>query len=251
MDDSELLESVKQYVGEYTYLPAVLFEYLENVIRHRVKEELLPALSRPDRKKVLHNIDKMFKLACITCNMTLDEFVSNISIDPNDTVYGRLDASFAVVRVINALRIWGFSNIRPLKAGKTKRADLYCEFSRIHCVAEVFCSLGRYFRYPEHEIKSMNLEEYYLERARTKRGQLDSTAAEFSCEKKIFALVLNSIRAQATLVHRDCLDSLKRISSILSWGPNYHFILITGMKDLFTDIPDDAIFPPMNIDVTE
>ncbi len=251
MDDSELLKSVKQDAGEYTYLPTVLFEYLENVIKDKVKEKLLPALSGPDRKEVLHRIDEMFKLACLTSNMSLDEFVANLDIEPNDTVYGRLDASFAIVRVINRLRIWGFSSIRPLKAGKTKRADLYCEFSGIRCVAEVFCSLGRYFRYPEHEIKSMNLEEYYLDRARVKRGQLDSTAAELSCKKEIFALVLNSTGAQATLIHKDCLDSLKRISSMLSWGPNYHFMLMTGMKDLFTGIPDDAIFPPMNIEVTE
>ena len=251
MESSDFLRSVKQDAAEYKYLPTALFEYLENVIKHNVKEELLPALSGPDRKGVFQRINEMFKLACLTSNMSLNEFVTNLDIDPNDTIYGRLDASFAIVRVINRLRIWGFSNIRPLKAGKTKRADLYCEFSGMRCVAEVFCSLGRYFRYPDHEIKSKNLAEYYLDRVRVKRAQLDRTVAELSCEKEFFALVFNSLEAQATLKHEDFLDILKRISSILSWGPKYHFLIMTGMQDLFTGISDDVIFPPMNMEVSK
>lgn len=244
--DDSLLEIVRQDAADYNFLPEVLFEYLQNVIKQDVEEELLPALSGDGRKKVLYNINEMFELACKICYMNLDEFVANLAIDPNDTVYGRLDASFAIVRVVNRLKIWGFSNIRPLKPGKFKRADLYSEFSGIRCVTEVFCSLGRYFRYPDHEIKSMNLEEYYLDRARTKKAQLDKTAIELSCDKRILALVLNSLKAQATLQHNDFLDSLERITSLLSWGPNYHFIMITGMQDLMTGISDDAIFPPIN-----
>jgi len=246
MDKGNLINCIKQDAAKYTYLPAVLLEYLAKVIENDINEELLPALSGPDRKDVLFRIDEMFKLACLACKMNLNEFVTNIGIEPNDTVYGRLDASFAIVRVINRLRIWGFPNIKPLKAGKSKRADLFCEYSGIRCVVEVFCSLGRYFRYPEHEIKSMNLGDYYLERAKDKRAQLDTTAVELSCEKKIFALVLNSLEAQASLIHENFLDFLKRIPGALAWGPNYHFMLMTGRQDIFTGIPDDAIYPPMD-----
>jgi hypothetical protein len=233
MVDNELLINIKRNAAEYAYLPAVLFEYLENAIENDVREELLPALSGPDRKDVLYRIDEMFRLACLTCNMKLNEFVANLGIEPNDTAYGRLDASFAIVRVINRLRTWGFSSIRPLKAGKKKTADLYCEYSGIHCVGEVFCSPRKHFR-------------YYIERARGKKTQLDITALELSCEKKICILVFNSFEAQATLIHEDFLCFLKRIYDVLSWGRNYHFMLMTGMQDAFAGIPDDAIFPPID-----
>jgi hypothetical protein len=246
MNKELFIFELRKEIQQFPFIPFVLLNYLENVIANGVEEELLPALLEPRRSQALIGINRMFKEACEACDMELSEFICALGIKPKDTVYGSLDAMFAIVRTINGLRIWGFHNIRPLKAGNKKRADIYCEYNNIRCVVEVFCSLERYFRYPDHEKPANNLEKYFMARAIEKKEQVDTTAIDMKCEIKIFALVLNSMAAQATLLHNDFIDSLKSISTTLSWGENYHYILITGRKDAFTNVTDDAIYPPLD-----
>jgi hypothetical protein len=244
-EDALILRELEKDIGKYPYVPIELVKYLTCVIEKEIKEGLQPALLGPNRKNVLEDINEMFMLACKTCNMNLAEFIHALEFKTHDVGEARLDAFFAVVRVINWLRIAGFKNIKPLKTRKTKSADVICNFNNLTCAVEVFCSPGTYFRYPGHETKSMNLAYYYISRAREKREQLDITATEFSCKKKILALVFNSFSAQATLTRDDFIEMLKETAQTLDWGDDYHYVLITGMRDTISGISDKTMFPPI------
>jgi hypothetical protein len=239
------IRNLKNEIAEHPFFPIILIEYLENVVDRNAEETLLPALLSIKNKVYLQNINILFESACKACELDIDNFVTLLEIKPRDTKYGRIDAMFAILRVINELSNWGFSNIKPIKTSNKPRADIYCEYLGCHCIVEVFCSLGKYHRYPDQEKNALNLGKYFISRAQEKKKQIDETANDYSCEKKIIAMVLNSPKACALLVHEEFKEFLTIMSNSLNWGPEYHYILITGQKEAFTGIMDDVIYPPI------
>jgi hypothetical protein len=239
----KLLIEIQRELVNYPFFPNKLVEYIIQAIKSNSDEELLPKILSSNRKYYIESINRMFEDACSACESTIDDLLRNLGFRPQDTVYGSLDAMFAVVRTINGLKIWGFSNIRPLPAGKIKQADIICEKGNYKCAVDVFCSLGKYFRFPDHEQKSNDLRSYYIDKVWEKKIQLETTASTRQCDKKIFSLVLNSLKSQAFLVHKDFELFLESIANDLKLGPDYHYILITGMRDEFTGEIDDVLYP--------
>lgn len=242
MENKIDLKALKDEFDNFSNIPKQLCKYIVNIVNRKVTERFLQVLMGPSAKKTLETIDQRFEKASKILQLSPSEIAKALDFHPNDIGEGRIDAFFAELRIIFWLYYQKFQNITPLQAKSKRRADFYAEFNSFKYVVEVFCIIKKNYKWPNHKKKKHNLIQYYIDRAKEKKDQIDGAAKDFRCDKKIIALVLNSETAGALYYRSKFLQMLQDISNKLNWGKNYHFALITGMETLGEGL-DDIVYP--------
>lgn len=161
-----------------------------------------------------------------------------------------------------------FINIIPLEANKNKNcSDFIANKERHKYAIEVFCNISKElkkeFKTNEITIKPLtymdDLIQDYVSRAKDKKKQLDNTAKENQCDKKILVMVLNDKNIWGFLTFNEHYydedddkdyEILEKISSELKWGSGYHFAILTGL--VFNaregvERSGDIIYPPIKL----
>ena len=211
-------------------------------------DPLIKAIRENSPEYTFSEINKVFYYTYKACGMNASDLIQTLGFYPNDTGEGRFEALLGEVRFINQLQKWGFQNIKPLKSGKVKCCDMFCERDRLKYAVEVFSTSEDKNRWPEDR-----LVKFFLGRAKDKRSQIDGTAARLNCDKKVLALVLNSKEPVLQAGHANFQSVVRKVAEVLNWGENYHFILMTGMatsvysmsNNTIQVIPDEAIYRPL------
>jgi len=243
MENEIDLKELEYDFDNFPNIPKELWEYIVNVKDRNIKEELLPVLmGSSERKVVLEKIDRLFKVVSEILQLSPSEITKALDFHPNDIGEGRIDAFFAELRTISWLHLQKFQNIKSLRAASKKRSDIYAEFNSSKYIVEVFCMIQGNYEWPNPPNRSYDLIQYYITRAEEKKKQIDETAKDFGCDKKILALVLDYKREVALHGRSDFLKKLQCISNRLNWGESYHFALITGMVTSGEGL-DDVVYP--------
>lgn len=242
MDNKIDLGELRHDFDDYKNVPKQLYEYIVNVIKKGIKENLLQVLLGPSREEFLSDIDYRFKKASEILRLSPQEIAKALDFSPADVGKGRIDAFFAELRVIFWLHYQGFQNIIPLRSKSKRRADLYAELNSSKYIIEVFCMIKGVYKWPNHQKRRHDLIQYFIDRAQEKKAQMDKAAKDSDCDKKILALVLDSEMAVALRTRTEFLAMLRYVSNTLNWGKDYYFALITG-KESSLEGPDDVVYP--------
>jgi hypothetical protein len=258
MKQEDFLVKIKKVLCRYPYIPKVLYDYIENVIKKDAKEHLIPQIkNKKKRKIVLDAINNLFKKGTNVTNLSPLDLIKKLDFHPTDTSESSFDSVIAELRTINFLSNLNLYDITPLQAKKSgKRADIIATGGSDKYVIEVFCKISQSPPQTEHKFKKDfkkneilnqpytyedDLFRYYIDRARRKKIQLENTAKKYKCNKKIMVLVLNDQNIFGHLLPDECTKILSKISTELGWGSNYYFSIIIGLVGL------DIIYPPIKL----
>jgi len=274
MKQDNFLVKIKKELYGYSNIPKDLGDYIEEVIKKDEEEHLLPVILKGnERKKVWEKIDYQIKKATNITKLSLVELLKALDFHSKDTKFSKFDAMLAELRTILFLSYLNLYDIIPLK-GKNKKneksADFIAKKNSHKYAIEVFCKISKGVEDVIEISRKMSKEEleklsrkakpvikpntgeldlfrYYISKAQLKKQQLDNTANEYLCDKKIIIMVLNDLNFLKLLKYYDYLEILKKISTELGWGSNYHFAIVTGVTTLGVDIVEDVIYPLITI----
>ena len=224
-------------------IPRQFREYIQNVAKSRLKERWIPALLGPHGTSILQDIDVRFSRASRILNLSPAQIAKELDLDSNNITGNRMDSFIAELRALFWLDTLGLKNIRPLRATSKRQGDFVGEYRSIRYAVEVFYSPEDFYRWPDHESRRKDLIRYYIDRAAEKRSQVDSSIENEKCKKGVLVLVLDSNPAKALIGRQGYLDVLKRVYHELSWGPDYHYGIITGMVS--GEGLDDVLYPDL------
>jgi len=270
MMQNDFLVKIRKELCEYQNIPKDLADYIIEVIKEDEEEHLLPAILKDKvRKIVWEGIDYRIKKAMNITKLSPVELLKALDFRSKDTKFSKFDAMFAELRTIFFLSELHLYDIIPLKAKNKKNeksADFIAKGNSHKYTIEVFCKISKelkdvieisremskeelkeLFRKAKPPIKpdtgEFDLIRSYISKAGKKKQQLDETAKKYLCDKKIIIMVLNDLNLSNLLTYYDYLEILKKISTELHWGSNYHFAIVTGEPELLKDIVDDVIYP--------
>lgn len=247
--EKEYLSKIKKELSKYQNIPKDLYNYIASV--DKKQEHLLPAIIK-DLKLFLEKTDNLFKKASNITKLSPLELLKKTDFCSQNVKKGIIDGVFAELRTIIFLDSLGLYCITPLKKSNfKKRADFTAKGNYHKYAIEVVCKI---FKELDDNVciewkgKGDKLSSYYLGRMREndlrKKRQLDETANEFSCDKKIIVLVLNDLDLKCILSIEDCFYILRDcISNKLNWGNDYHFA-IAGINE-FEVKTLYPIYPPI------
>jgi len=236
------IEELKKEFGKFKNIPNELFDYLINALNKNISDRYTDRILSEKRIYTLAAIDDMFVKAAKACQLSPKEIITGLDFNSKDCGSGRIEAFFAELRTINGLTQFGFTDINPLRAYNKKRSDITAKYNSNKYAVEVFHSPSQYTRWPDHKIPKNDFNKYYLNKASEKKAQLDTTAKELHCSKRLLVCVVDSKNIKELNTKNAFRDILKRIYHDLNWGPNYYYGIITGMVDL-SGQADDVIYP--------
>lgn len=242
MGKRKLLATLKADFARYPSIPEELYQYIEKVILTDTQEKFLPTLSGKGKEQTLQRVERLFIDSRRILNCDKKQIIKGLDFHPNDVQRGRIDALLAELRTVSWLDSQGFHDIQLLESAGKKQADMLATLSGSRFAVEVFCSTDAAYRWPDHPNPHLDLIQDFINEAIKKRPQLDATATDHNCDKRLLALVLDSEPARKRLDHSHHAANLQRIAEALGWGDRYHFALITGMGDA-REGPDDTIYP--------
>jgi len=249
MEKGYLLK-IKKELSKYQNIPKDLYNYIENAFKKGAQEHLLPLIAiEKERKIVLEKINNLFKNASNITGLSTAEILNRADFNQNDIALGQIDAVLAELRTIIFLDNMNFCDIIPLKAKQDKEcSDFIANKNGYKYSIEVFCRISKElkeeFKTDKITIKPLtytdDLFQDYVEKARKKKKQLDNTAKENQCDKKIIVMVLNNenILGLSTFEYPKILE---KISSELKWGNDYYFAIVTGLVSF------DIIYPSITL----
>jgi hypothetical protein len=183
--------------------------------------------------------ENIFALALQALGLTKEALKKRAEFNFDSGDAANLEGGMGILRVVEALRIWGFLNIALVKPTKdAANADLTSEKNGYKVCWEVKTitkqSSGKPGRYLEDQVYEKVVDS--IPRARI---QLETTAATLQCNVKIFVCVLNWLAHSMQLDqdgfqyvtnrlerHHD-LESLKGIDGVLfvtKRGPRFLFL---------------------------
>lgn len=224
-------------------IPAEFAEHLITCNGNPRFTQLRKALTeRPEQ--TLNSIDRCFERVCSVTRMTGPELLASMDFEGRDIDPDRLDATFGVLRAIVFLDERGFVKIVPLRATRTRQADLRASFNGQKFAIEVMTSSRSSYRYAGHVNRSSDLECYIVDKYQErKQAQLESTAKEINADCRLFVLVLNSNPARLLMQRDEYLEVLQNAYQDLS-GPKQVFLgIVTGLSS--DGLLDDIIYPDL------
>lgn len=237
------------------------------VVREKPKK-LVPLLATGGKREIFFkNTNNLFKKASKITGLSPADIFKRTDFHSNDIARGRIETAFAELRTIIFLDKMNFTNIIPLEAQKNKKCSDFIANKDCHKYAiEVSCNISKElkkeFKTNEITLKPLtyidDLIQYYVSRAEEKKKQLDDTAKENKCDKKIFVMVLNDKNILDFLTfyeyyydedYDEDYKILEKISSELKWGDGYYFAILTGLISIVGDnVHDgDTIYPPIKL----
>ena len=258
--EEKFLLKIKKELNKYQNIPKDLYNYIEKAFKKDVQEHLLPVISiEKARKRVLKNIDNLFKKASDITKLSTVDLIKALDFRSKDINLGRIDAAFAELRTINFLYNLNLYDIIPLQAKKDeKSADFIAMGGSEQYAIEVFCKISQSPPRPgtvkelkkDLETNSKMIEpltyeddlfRYFMNISTSKKPQLDNTSKKYKCNKKMMVLVLDDRNISGFLMSDEGLKILSKISTELKWGDNYHFAIVTGLAS------KDTIYPPITL----
>jgi len=270
MIQNGFLVKIKKELYKYRNVPEDLADYIIEVIKKDEKEHLLPVILKGNkRKEVWEKIDYQIKKASNITKLSIVELLKALDFHSEDTKLSKFEGMWAELRTIFFLSDLNLYDIIPLKAKNKKNeksADFIAKGNSHKYVIEVFCKISKelediieiYRKMSKEELEKLSrkikpaikpdtgesdLLQYYICKAGKKKQQLDETAKKYLCNKKIIIMVLNDLNFLKLLTYYDYLKILKKISTKLDWGSNYHFAIVTGSTTLGIDIVENVIYP--------
>jgi hypothetical protein len=268
MKNKDFLLKIKEELGKYSYIPGELYDDIVMVIVRGKPKNLVPLLViERKREMFFKNTNNLLKKASKITGLSPTDIFERTDFHSNDIARGRFETAFAELRTIIFLDKMNFTDIIPLKANKNKKCSDFTAIKDCHKYAiEVSCDISKElkkeFKTNEITIKPLtymdDLIQDYVSKAEKKKKQLDDTAKEKQCDKKIFVMVLNDKNILGFLTfdeyyydenYDENYEILEKISSELKWGDGYYFAILTGLFSIVGDnVHDgDIIYPPIKL----
>ena len=258
MKNKDFLLEIKEELKKYSYIPGEMYNAIVGAVV-RGKPKILVLLLAIERKRIIFfkETNNLFKKASNIAGLSPADIFKRTDFHSNDITSGRIEAAFAEVRTIIFLDKMNFTNIIPLKAKKNKKCSDFIANKDCHkYTIEVFCKISKElkkeFKTNEITIKPLtymdDLFREYVERAGEKKKQLDDTAKENQCDKKIMVMVLNNQNILGFSTFDEYHKILEEISSELTLGSGYHLAIHTGLAFNARggiERSGDIIYPPI------
>lgn len=243
---SEIQISIIELMKSNESIPPQLIEYTKLAFERYNKEnfksenryvEVLTELP----EAVIRDIGKMFKMAINATGLSPKELAIQSGFNKKDLDPSRVESWLAEIRLLNYLSELGFSKIRFLKAGKTKKADLYAEKEGLKYVVEI-TALGYY-----SDKRKWTVEEIILaiEKKLDREGkfeQLIKTVEEEACDRMILGVIVDAQGMKALNSSEDFKKAAKEVFSKYK-KDNFHICIAMGQETLGYG-RDDIFYPP-------
>lgn len=268
INNKDFLLEIKEELKKYSYIPGEMYNAIVGVVVREKPKKLVPLLATGGKREIFFkNTNNLFKKASKITGLSPADIFKRTDFHSNDIARGRVETAFAELRTIIFLDKMSFTNIIPLEAKKNKKCSDFIANKDCHKYAiEVSCNISKElkkeFKTNEITLKPLtyidDLIQDYVSRAEEKKKQLDDTAKENQCDKKIFVMVLNDKNILDFLTfdeyyydedYDEDYEILEKISSELKWGDGYYFAILTGLISIVGDnVHDgDTIYPPIKL----
>lgn len=248
MKNENILLEIKEELKKYSCIPVEIYSAIVGAVK-KGKPKILVHLLAIKRKRVIFfkDTNDLFKRASNITGLSPADIFKRTDFHSNDIARGRIETAFAELRTIIFLDKMNFTNIIPLVAKKNEKCSDFIANKDCHKYAiEVSCNISKElkkeFKTNEIIIKPLtyidDLIQDYVSKAEEKKKQLDDTAKENQCDKKIFVMVLNDKNILGLLTfdehyydedHGEDYGILEKMSNELKWGSGYHFVILTGL----------------------
>ncbi len=264
MKNKDFLLEIKEELKKYSYIPGEICDGIVMVVVRGKPKNLVPLLAIERKREIFFkSTNNLFKKASKITGLSPADIFRRTDFHSNDIARGRIETAFAELRTIIFLDKMNFTNIIPLKAKKNKKCSDFIANKGCHKYAiEVSCNISKELKKElktnEITIKPLmymdDLIQDYVSKAEEKKKQLDNTAKENQCDKKIFVMVLNNKNILGFLTFDEYYydedddenyEILEKISSELKWGDGYYFAILAGLVSIVGDnVRDgDIIYP--------
>lgn len=226
--------------SNYPDIPSKLIRYLENAKSIGDPKNRFVAALKDASELTIGAIDNLFLLASNATKLSPDDLLRMTDFNVKDQSPERIDSALAEIRTINFLDEEGFTHITPLRASKSRRADISakrCNYSySIEVVTSNFYARDRTWDDQIQKwIKSRLIGEQ-------KNVQISNTANEIGNARHVLVCVLDTLGAVALNTHEDYLEMAKSTWHKLENNSNWHICIITGRKALGHG-SDNTVFP--------
>jgi hypothetical protein len=201
INNKDFLLEIKEELKKYSYIPGEMYNAIVGVVVREKPKKLVPLLATGGKREIFFkNTNNLFKKASKITGLSPADIFKRTDFHSNDIARGRIETAFAELRTIIFLDKMSFTNIIPLEAKKNKKCSDFIANKDCHKYAiEVSCNISKElkkeFKTNEITLKPLtyidDLIQDYVSRAEEKKKQLDDTAKENQCDKKIFVMVLN------------------------------------------------------------
>lgn len=227
--------------SQFPCIPKQLSLYVEKCIAEGHTNRLVEAVLK-NRSQVFVNINKMFQLASDVTGLSPDDLLTRTDFNNRDMSPARLDSAFAEIRTINYLTEQGFENIRLLKAGKHKKADILATLRGVEFAIEVVNSIFS----ANKRVEPSELRDWLVGRVLSdgKTDQLEITSEQSSVIRTILVGVVDTLYSIALNTHSDYCEAAKLTWEGLKRKNGFHIAFVTG-RGAAGYGSDDCIFPDL------
>lgn len=216
----------------YPAIPKKLWEYYERILVDRPSHRLVEATQRQGVDKTWRAINEIFVLACQATRLSSDELFELLGFKNNDLDSANFQSMLGVLRAINQLGQFGFTDVEPLPPKKSRReADFIAGRGGERYAIEVFRSSETAFRAVGHEVPCLDLAGYIEGRVNEKIKQVSSTIQTHNCDAGAIVVVLDSQPAKALSSAAELQQMVDEVMQRLVTLSKTYLIVFTGMAD--------------------
>lgn len=200
--------------------------------------------SRLINESIIENIETKITSTSKIVKLSPIDLLKKLDFQENNLTIEKIEAFLAELRAIFWLDNFGFTNITPLRAKKSKNPDFEAIYESKKAVIEVCCITEKHEQQKDKSLNCyINTDNNFLSKyknsASCKKSQLDSVKSDM----KVFLCVVNSFPVSRLNVRKDFQRYLEQISTDLNWGNSYYFGVLTGLES--NGVSDDTIYPSL------